>query len=54
MTYVLELVTDVLQRPPDEDAGLLLLTVLDVLAEGFKYDEDGMFWNSVGFLRSLT
>jgi hypothetical protein len=41
MTYVLELVADVLQQPPDEDASLLLLTVLEVLTEGFKHDEDG-------------
>jgi hypothetical protein len=43
MTYVLELVTDVLQQPLQEqnEAGLLFMTVLEVLAESFKYDENG-------------
>jgi hypothetical protein len=45
MSYVLDLVTDVLQQPTEEEASVLLLTVLEVLAESFKHDEDGMLHN---------
>ena len=41
MTYVLEIVADVLQQPTEEGADLLLLTVLEVLTDSFKNDEDG-------------
>jgi hypothetical protein len=41
MTYVLDLIIDVLQQPSEEDANLLLMTVLEVLSESFKHDEDG-------------
>jgi hypothetical protein len=55
MAYILELVTDVLQQPPQEqnDASVLLVTVLEVLADSFKHDEDGMLWQSPFGLQAL-
>jgi hypothetical protein len=54
MAYVLDIVTDVLQQPSEGEADLLLMTVLEVLAESFKHDEDGTSQRGPHLIRDLT